>query len=349
MTRIGLIGCGMWGRNLARNLAQLGVLGGVADLVSAHAEGLAAEFDVPAMNVSTLLGQAKLDGAKLDGAGLDGAGLDGVVIATAAPTHRDLACRALAAGLHVFVEKPLALDLEDAEAIAATARNAGRQVMVGHLIRYHDAFLALQEHLAASLIGTIRHVSANRLAMGRIRATESVIYDLCPHDLSLILALMGEMPHQVSSRGASHITPGLPDMTSTWLGFSGGRSAMMTTGWMCPYKEHRLSVTGERGSLVFDDTRPWAEKLTLYRDEITPDGANFAITRAAPIHLPVPESEPLKQEMRAFIACCETGAAPPTDIADGLAVQRILQTIDDTFTEFGAAPGSPDVTLARKG
>ncbi|NBR01898.1 MAG: gfo/Idh/MocA family oxidoreductase [Alphaproteobacteria bacterium] len=344
MTRIGLIGCGMWGRNLARNLAQLGVLGGVADLVSAHAEGLAAEFDVPAMNVSTLLGQAKLDGAKLDGAGLDG-----VVIATAAPTHRDLACRALAAGLHVFVEKPLALDLEDAEAIAATARNAGRQVMVGHLIRYHDAFLALQEHLAAGLIGTIRHVSANRLAMGRIRATESVIYDLCPHDLSLILALMGEMPHQVSSRGASHITPGLPDMTSTWLGFSGGRSAMMTTGWMCPYKEHRLSVTGERGSLVFDDTRPWAEKLTLYRDEITPDGANFAITRAAPIQLPVPESEPLKQEMRAFIACCETGAAPPTDIADGLAVQRILQTIDDTFTEFGAAPGSPDVTLARKG
>jgi len=344
MTRIGLIGCGMWGRNLARNLAQLGVLGGVADLVSAHAEGLAAEFDVPAMNVSTLLGQAKLDGAKLDGAGLDG-----VVIATAAPTHRDLACRALAAGLHVFVEKPLALDLEDAEAIAATARNAGRQVMVGHLIRYHDAFLALQEHLAAGLIGTIRHVSANRLAMGRIRATESVIYDLCPHDLSLILALMGEMPHQVSSRGASHITPGLPDMTSTWLGFSGGRSAMMTTGWMCPYKEHRLSVTGERGSLVFDDTRPWAEKLTLYHDEITPDGANFAITRAAPIQLPVPESEPLKQEMRAFIACCETGAAPPTDIADGLAVQRILQTIDDTFTEFGAAPGSPDVTLARKG
>ena len=200
MTRIGLIGCGMWGRNLARNLAQLGVLGGVADLVSAHAEGLAAEFDVPAMNVSTLLGQAKLDGAKLDGAGLDG-----VVIATAAPTHRDLACRALAAGLHVFVEKPLALDLEDAEAIAATARNAGRQVMVGHLIRYHDAFLALQEHLAAGLIGTIRHVSANRLAMGRIRATESVIYDLCPHDLSLILALMGEM-HIRSAAGVPAIS-----------------------------------------------------------------------------------------------------------------------------------------------
>ena len=334
MTRIGLIGCGMWGRNLARNLAQLGVLGGVADLVPAHAERFAAEFAIPAMDISTLIEQA---------------GFDGVVVSTAAPTHRELACRALDAGLHVFVEKPLALDLADAEAIAAAAATAGRQVMVGHLIRYHDAFLALQGQLAAGLIGRVRHVSANRLAMGRIRATESVIYDLCPHDLSLVLALMGESPQQVSSRGASHITPGLPDMVSTWLGFSGGRSATLTTGWMCPYKEHRLTVTGETGSLVFDDTRPWAEKLTLYRDDIAPDGANFAITRDAPMPLPVPESEPLKQEMQAFITCCETGDAPLTDIADGLAVQKVLQTIDINFTEFGTAVVTLDATAVRKG
>ena len=185
--------------------------------------------------------------------------------------------------------------------------------------------------------------------MGRIRATESVIYDLCPHDLSLILALMGEAPQQVSSQGASHVTPGLPDMVSTWLGFSGGRSAMMNTGWMCPYKEHRLTVTGETGSLVFDDTRPWAEKLTVYRDEIVPDGANFAVTRAAPMHLPVPESEPLKQEMRAFITCCETGEAPLTDLADGLAVQRVLREIDDNFTAFGEMPDNLNAAMARKG
>ena len=342
MTRIGVMGCGMWGRNLARNLAQLDVLAGVADLVPAHAERLAAEFQTSAMDGTALI---------------EDAGLDGVVIATAAPTHRDLACRALAAGLHVFVEKPLTLGLADAEAIAAAARTAGRQVMVGHLIRYHDAFLALQDQLANGVIGAVRHVTANRLAMGRIRATESVMYDLCPHDLSLILALMGEPPHQVRCHGASHVTTGLPDMVSTWLGFSGGRSAMMTTGWMCPYKEHRLTVTGAAGSLVFDDTRPWAEKLTLYRDDITPDGANFAIARAAPLHLPVPESEPLKQEMRAFIACCETGNAPPTDIDDGLAVQRVLQTMADNFTEFGTAPdhldiapdAAPNVTAAQKG
>ncbi|MEX0503368.1 Gfo/Idh/MocA family protein [Alphaproteobacteria bacterium LSUCC0719] len=331
MTRIGVIGCGMWGRNLARNLAQLGVLGAVADLVPSHAERFAAEFDVPAVDVAALIG---------------GGELDGIVISTAAPTHRDLACAALAAGLHVFVEKPLALDLDDAKAIADAARAAGRQVMVGHLIRYHDAFIALQDQLAAGLIGSIRHVSANRLAMGRIRATESVIYDLCPHDLSLILALMGEPPRQVSSHGASHVTAGLPDMVSTFLGFSGQRSASMTTGWMCPYKEHRLTVTGETGSLVFDDTLPWAEKLTFYRDDITPDGANFAIARSAPVHLPVPESEPLKQEMRAFISCCETGTAPPTDIVDGLAVQHVLQAIEANFIECATAPDMPDAGSA---
>ena len=120
---------------------------------------------------------------------------------------------------------------------------------------------------------------------------------------------------------------------------------------------HAPHGPGKRGSLVFDDTRPWAEKLTLYRDDIAPDGANFAITRAAPMHLPVPESEPLKLEMRAFITCCETGEAPPTGIADGLAVQRVLQAIDDNFTEFGTAPDhlditpdvTPDVSVARKG
>ena len=322
MTRVGLIGCGLWGRNLARNLAQLGVLAGVADAVPAQADGFAAEFETEAMAVPALLGQAELDG---------------VVIATAAPTHAELACRAFAAGRHVYVEKPLALNLTEAETMAAAATAAGRQLMVGHLIRYHAAFIELQDQLASGVIGALRHVSANRLAMGRIRATESVLFDLCPHDLSLILALLGEEPHSVSCLGASHVTPGTPDILSAWLGFSGGRSAQLSTSWMTPYKEHRLTVTGSRGSIVFDDTRPWAEKLTLYHDEITPDGANFAIARAAAVHLPVAESEPLKQEMRAFVACCESNEAPRTGLGDALAVQRILETMNEQFTEFGAA------------
>ena len=332
MTRIGLIGCGMWGRNLARNLASLGVLAAVADQNGDRAAGFADEFDTAAMQVPSLLTEADLDG---------------VVIATAAPTHADLALKALATGRHVYVEKPFAMTLDEAERMAAAAAAAGRQIMVGHLIRYHDAFCELQSQVEAGVIGTVRHVTANRLAMGRIRATESVIHDLCPHDISLILAIMGGMPISMSCAGASHVTAGNPDTLSTLLGFDGGRSATMTTSWMSPYKEHRFIVAGSKGAIVFDDTRPWAEKLTLYRDVITPDGDNFAVSRSRPLHLPLEESEPLKREMQAFVNSCETGLAGPTGVEDALAVQRVLQSMIENFTEFGTAGDTPSATRER--
>ena len=332
MTRIGLIGCGMWGRNLARNLASLDALAAVADQHDARADSFADEFSTTAMPVEALLTEADLDG---------------VVIASAAPTHADLAGQALAAGRHVYVEKPFAMTLAEAESMAAAATSAGRQMMVGHLIRYHDAFCELQAQVEAGVIGTIRHVTANRLAMGRIRATESVIHDLCPHDISLVLAIMGAMPTAVACAGASHVTPGYPDMLSTFLSFDGNRSANLSTSWMSPYKEHRLIVTGSEGSIVFDDTRPWAEKLTLYRDSITPDGDNFAISRSKPLHLPLEEAEPLKQEMQAFIDCCETGQPAPTGIDDALAVQRVLHDMIENFVEFGMAGGTAAAAQER--
>ena len=332
MIRIGLIGCGMWGRNLARNLAALGVLAGVADRYPDRAGDFAGEFGTSHVPVDELL------------AGHD---LDGVVIASAAPTHAELACRALECGLHAYVEKPFALTLVEADRMAAAATRADRQLMVGHLIRYHDAFRELESQIEAGVIGEVHHVTANRLAMGRIRATESVIHDLCPHDISLILAIMGGMPTAVSCAGASHVTAGIPDMLSTLFAFEGGRSATMTTSWMSPYKEHRLVVTGSKGSIVFDDTRPWAEKLTLYRDSITPDGDNFAVARARPLHLPLEEAEPLKQEMQAFITSCETGLPAPTAVDDALAVQRVLHSMMQNFAEFGTAEDAPSAAGER--
>ena len=332
MTRIGLIGCGMWGRNLARNLASLGALAAVADQSDDRASGFAAEFNTKPMTVDSLLSEADLDG---------------VVIATAAPTHAGLALTALAAGRHVYVEKPFAMTFDEAEQMTAAAAAADRQIMVGHLIRYHDAFRELQSQVEAGVVGAVRHVTANRLAMGRIRATESVIHDLCPHDISLILAIMGSMPTAVSCTGASHVTPGNPDMLSTLFAFEGGRSATMTTSWMSPYKEHRFVVTGSKGSIMFDDTRPWAEKLTLYRDTITEDGDNFAIARSRPLHLPLEESEPLKQEMQAFITSCQTGAPALTGADDALAVQRVLRSMTETFTEFGIAGDAPPAAQER--
>jgi UDP-2-acetamido-3-amino-2,3-dideoxy-glucuronate N-acetyltransferase len=328
MSHIGLIGCGMWGRNLARNLAQMGALAAVSDKTQAKAEEFATQFAVTAKAIDALL---------------EDTDITGIVLATSAPSHVDLAIRILNAGKHVYVEKPLALTLIGAQKIAAAAEKNDRQVMVGHLIRYHAAFIELQAQVRAGAIGTLRHIQANRLAMGRIRNTESVLFDLCPHDLSLIQALTGSEPTKVSCAGASHVTPGIVDTLATTLGFAGGISATMQTSWMSPYKEHRFTVSGTAGSLVFDDTKPWPEKLVLFQDHIRPDNESFIIERASPVALPVAEAEPLKDEMRAFVDICLTGKPVPSNIDEALAVQRTLEAMQAALLDMGktATPHPP--------
>lgn len=318
MTNIGLIGCGMWGRNLARNLASLDALACVADNSPENAAAFAAEFDSQPASLDDLCADTSVAG---------------VVIATPANSHADIAVRLLAAGKHVYIEKPLALSMDEASLIANAASDHNRQVMVGHLIRYHAAFIELQKQLAAGVIGDLRHIQATRLAMGRIRNTESVLFDLCPHDLSLILALTGSPPTRISCAGASHITPGVVDILSTVLGFDGGISAHMNTGWINPVKQHCLTVTGVKGALVFDDSKPWDEKLTLFIDDIRQDGDYFTITRQPPQPIAIAESEPLKDEMRAFIQVCNSGDPAPTDLQDALAVQAVLEKMQHQLVD----------------
>ena len=322
---IGLIGCGMWGRNLARNLAQLEVLTSVADRHAENAAEFGSTFFAKPVDVETLINDQSIDG---------------IVIATAAPSHDALAIAALAAGKHIYVEKPLSLSLAGAKAIQDAAHAAKKQVMVGHLIRYHAAFVELQKQLAAGAIGSLRHVQANRLAMGRVRNTESVLFDLCPHDLSLIITLIGSVPTKVHCSGASHMTPNIVDFLTSFMGFENGVSAGMQTSWLSPFKEHRLTVTGSAGSLVFDDTRPWPEKLTLFQDQMRLSGEYFIIDRACPIALPVPEAEPLKEEMRAFIQTCKTGTPAPTDIGEAIMVQQVLETMQAHLIDTSTASSS---------
>ena len=205
--------------------------------------------------------------------------------------------------------------------------------MVGHLIRYHAAFCELQAQVNAGAIGTLRHIQANRLAMGRIRNTESVLFDLCPHDLSLILALAGGMPNKIYCAGCSHMTIGVVDYLSSFLGFENGVSAGMQTSWLSPFKEHKLIVTGTAGSMVFDDTKPWPEKLTLFQDSMRLNGEYFIVDRASPVALPVAEAEPLKDEMQAFITCCQTGHPAASDIAEALNVQIVLDQMQTALID----------------
>jgi len=318
MAKIGLIGCGMWGNNLARNLVQLDALVAVADRNTKAANEFASAFNVKAMSVDAMIEHANIDG---------------IVIATGAASHDELALAGLIAAKHIYIEKPLSLSLAGAYAIRDAAMSAQRQVMVGHLIRYHAAFIELQKQLATGTIGSLYHVQANRLAMGRIRTTESVLFDLCPHDLSLILALIGDLPNKIHCVGASHMTLGVVDFLTSFLGFDGGVSAGMQTSWLSPFKEHRLTVTGSTGALVFDDTKPWSEKLTLFQDQMQLNGEHFLIDRASPITLPLTEAEPLKAEMRVFIQSCDDNSPTPTDINEAIAVQQVLEMLQNNLID----------------
>ena len=307
---IAVIGCGMWGRNIARNCANLGVLQKVVDKDPNRAAEFAQTFSTTASDYASVCADKNIHG---------------VMISASARAHEQLTAEALRAGKHVFVEKPMSLSLASAKAMNTAAKEANRQLMIGHLIRYHPAFTELLSQVKGGAVGKLHHIQANRLAMGRIRNTESALFDLCPHDLSLILALIGSLPTHVTCYGAAHITPGIVDVVSTGLGFAGGVSAGMATSWVNPIKEHRLMVTGQTGSLLFDDTKPWPEKLTLFSDHITQDGELFVVERASPIHLPLEEKEPLKEEVTAFIEVCRTGQPALTNGDEGVAVQSVLE------------------------
>ena len=319
MANIALIGCGMWGRNIARNLAGLGVLSCVHDAIEERGQSFGSQFDVENRSLASLLEDSQING---------------IMIASNASTHKELAIKALEAGKQVFIEKPMALTLADAQIIAQAVDQTGNQVMVGHLIRYHPAFQTLQKQITSGAVGKVKHIQANRLAMGRIRNSESVLFDLCPHDLSLILALTNSMPTKVLCHGVSHISENVVDILSTALSFANGVSAQMQTSWLSPYKEHRLTVTGENGSIIFDDTKPWNEKLTLYQDQITQTGDLFLIERASPLSLSVHESEPLRDEVSAFISLCDEGITPPTNVHEALNVQKVLEAMQSQLQDL---------------
>ena len=155
-----------------------------------------------------------------------------------------------------------------------------------------------------------------------------------------IFNLGNSMPEKIYCLGSSHVTHGIVDYLSSFLGFENGLSAGMQTSWLSPFKEHRLTVTGSGGSLVFDDTKPWQEKLTLFQDQMQLNSEHFIINRANPIALPVQEAEPLKDEMRAFIQTCETGKRAPTDIAEAIMVQQVLETMQTHLIDTSAVPSN---------
>lgn len=322
---VGLIGAGRWGRNLVRVLHELNALHTVCDV---DAGALAAVPDCD--------GVAKV-GAP--GAVLGSPEVRKVAIAAPAAHHYRLAKAALDAGKDVFVEKPIALDVEEAEELAATAKARGAILMVGHLLQYHPCIREARRLVAGGELGRLRYVTSNRLNLGRFRQEENVLWSFAPHDLSVILSLIGDaLPTQVRCLGEAVLRPGVPDTTLTTMAFASGVRAHVYVSWLNPFKEQKLTLVGSDGMLVFDDTRAWGEKLMLTRDYVAWVDGSIPTPRPVSVqYVEVPEQEPLRQECEHFLECCAARRRPRTDGDEGVRVLRVLRAAQRSLGLDGRA------------
>ena len=307
---IALVGCGNWGKNIARNLHQMGYLACIYDSKSNLSKELSYDYMLPALELDKIFKEKKINA---------------IVIASPAITHKDLAVEALKNDKDVFIEKPFCLSLTDAVKLSELATNKNRVLMVGHLLNYHNAFREMKELIKSGKIGVLQNIRANRQALGAIRSEESVIYDLSAHDISMILSITEELPIDVNVHSIHHHKNIGPDAVSVKLSFSKGVTALINSDWMCPYKEHKFSVIGTKGSLIFDDTKTWSEKL-LYNPSFVTSKNEI---ETLPIEkIKIKENEPLKSELKEFIDCVLSRKRPLTDDKEAVKVQTVMDMID---------------------
>ena len=312
---IALIGCGNWGKNIARNLHQMGSLACIYDTNSMLSEKLSSEYNLPVFEINKIF---------------EDKNINGIVIASPATTHKDLAVRCLKNDKDVFIEKPFCLSLLDAQMLSELALNRNRVLMVGHLLNYHNAFIKMKQLIKNGKIGVPQNIRANRLALGTIRSKESVIYDLAAHDISMILSITEELPIDVNVQSIHHNNNIGPDAVSVKLLFSKGVTAIINSDWMCPYKEHKFSAIGTKGSLIFDDTKTWSEKLIFNPSFVTSKNA----IESLPIEeIKIQKNEPLKSELNEFINCLHSRKSPLTDHKEAVKVQTVMDMIDKKILE----------------
>jgi UDP-2-acetamido-3-amino-2,3-dideoxy-glucuronate N-acetyltransferase len=250
--------------------------------------------------------------------------IQGVVIGTPAETHFRLAREAMLAGKHVYVEKPLVLDENEAQELITHASDLDRILMVGHLLQYHPVFVKLRELALAGELGRINYIYSHRLNLGKIRREENSLWSFAPHDISMVLSLAGEDPERVMTTGGNYLHHKIADVTTTHLEFPSGLRAHIFVSWLHPFKEQKLVVVGERKMAVFDDTLPWADKLLLYPHEIKWQNHLPVPAKGEPERLAIPQAEPLRLECEHFLNCIANRCHPMTDGNEGLRVLKIL-------------------------
>jgi predicted dehydrogenase len=259
-----------------------------------------------------------------------------VAVASPAELHFELTMAALRAGKHVFVEKPLALDWEDGAEMVETAKERKRVLMVGHLLHYHPAIVRLKQLISQGILGRIEYIYSNRLSMGKIRQEENALWSFAPHDISVILSLVGQMPVQVIATGGAYLQPNVADVTVSNLLFDRGTRAHIFVSWLHPYKEQRLVVIGSKQMAVFEDTRP-DFKLMLFNKQIERKNGCLEATKPDGVVVEFEPGEPLLLECQHFLECIAEHCPPRTPGEEGVRVLQVLQACQRSL-QMGGEP-----------
>ena len=322
MVKTGVIGLGYWGPNLLRNLYSNKRRGELVmcDSDPARLEKIRSRYP----DVSYTSDCQELFNDK---------NLDAVVIATDVSSHYPLAKKALLAGKHVFVEKPFAASIAEAEELVDLGKSKGLVTMVGHTFMFSPPVIKTKEIIDSGELGDIHFITSSRVNLGLHQKDVSVIWDLAPHDFSMLFYWLGEEPSRVSAFGHAYVLDGIPDVAFINLAFPSGAIGNVQVAWLAPSKLRRTVIVGSRKMLVYDDTEP-IEKIKVYDkgvDVIEPETfGEYQLTyRTGDIVSPkLPTGEPLAAEMEEFLSCIETGNDPKSSGEEGLAVVRALELAD---------------------
>src|SRR6266550_299381 len=309
MNQIAVAGCGNWGKNLVRNFHRLGALSHICDSDAARLSQLAEQYP----DVLTTDNYEDV---------LTNDNIKAVIISTPAEQHAWMAEAALLAGKDVFVEKPLALRYRDGEKLVRLAQQFNRILMVGHLLEYHPAILKLKQVIDSGELGKIQYIYSNRLNLGCVRREENILWSFAPHDIAVILRLIGDLPLEVTSTGGAYLQPNIADVTVTNLLFDNGVRAHIFVSWLHPYKEHRLVVIGAKKMASFNDGATGKE-LMLYDQGM--DWVNGALVprKGDGTNIEFDVDEPLKIECQHYLECLRTRESPRTDGPSALNVLRV--------------------------
>ncbi len=328
MIRAGIVGVGDWGKNLVRVFCQLRdvELAWCCDADSGRRDAISRAY--PGLRLTSRFEDM-----------LETPDVDAIIVSSSAVSHYPLAKAALEAKKHVYVEKPLALSSAHADELVELANVRSLKLMVGHLLLYHPAVGSLKKLVEEGELGDVYYIYSQRVNLGKIRQDENALWSFAPHDISVILHLLGRLPVSISARGESYLQHGVEDVVFINMKFADHKMAQIQVSWLDPHKVRKITIVGSKKMVVFDDVES-TEKLKIFDKGVAGvsyDSYGDSITlRFGDIHIPhIRMTEPLRAECQHFVDCIVRDMRPLTDGADGARTVRILEAAQKSMEKNG--------------